>query len=148
MNRITKHAICAALIPLLIRPGTAARSMEYGSVIVDEVTSVYDGDTFRITISVWPTVIGYRIPVRIAGIDAPELRGKCATEKSAARRAKQFTVSKLRAATTIELRHIHRGKYFRLLAEVWLDGENLADALIEAGYARPYKGGLRQPWCP
>jgi endonuclease YncB( thermonuclease family) len=37
--------------------------------------------------------------------------------------------------------------YFRLLAEVWVDGESLGESLIDAGYARPYAGGKKQGWC-
>ncbi len=65
---------------------------------MDEVTSIYDGDTFRVNINSWPEVIGRRVPVRIAGIDTPEMRGKCQVEKELARKAKQFTVLMLRAA--------------------------------------------------
>jgi len=81
------------------------------------------------------------------GVDAPEIRGKCASEKLAARKAKQFTVQFLRAGRVVELRKIKRGKYFRLLAEVYVDGKNLADALIKANVARPYDGGTRLGWC-
>ena len=41
--------------------------------------------------------------MRVAGIDAAEMRGKCEKEKRLAREAKQFTVSFLRGAKTIEL---------------------------------------------
>jgi micrococcal nuclease len=40
-----------------------------------------------------------------------------------------------------------RGKYFRILADVYVDGENLTDLLISAGHARPYDGGKREGWC-
>ena len=41
-------------------------------------------------------IVGEHISVRVLGIDTPELRGKCQTEKEQARKAKQFTASKLR----------------------------------------------------
>ena len=44
----------------------------FGDVILSEVTSVYDGDTFRGNIKEWPGIIGYRIGIRIAGIDCPD----------------------------------------------------------------------------
>lgn len=80
-------------------------------------------------------------------MDAPELRGKCESEKVQARRAKQFAVAKLRGAKTIRLDELERGKYFRILAVVYVDGENLGEALIAAGMARPCQGGSRQGWC-
>ena len=42
---------------------------------------------------------------------------------------------------------MQRGKYFRILADVYIDGKNLADDLIKAGHARSYDGGKRLGWC-
>lgn len=119
----------------------------FGSVVVDEVTSIYDGDTFRANINAWPSVVGERVPVRIKGIDTPELRGKCQAEKELARKAKQHTVAILREAKQIELRDIQRGKYFRLLAFVFVDGQSLGDLLIREGLAVAYDGGTKRNWC-
>ena len=124
-----------------------AAAKTYGNVVIDEVTSIYDADTFRANINHWPDVIGESISIRVLGIDAPEIRGKCKAEKQAALRAKQFTVMALSNARRIELRNIQRGKYFRLLADVWVDGESLAQGLIKAGLARVYDGGKRLGWC-
>ena len=126
---------------------TITNAKDYGNTIVSEVTSIYDADTFRVTIKGWPEVAGEHIPVRIKDIDAPEIRGKCQAEKAAARKAKQFTVDALRSAKVIELKNMERGKYFRILANVYVDSKNLADALISAGHARPYDGGTRGGWC-
>lgn len=87
------------------------------------------------------------VPIRVKGVDAPELRGECQTETVKARKAKQFTVARLRAARQIRLDGIERGKYFRLLADVYVDGESLGQALILAGHARRYDGGTRVGWC-
>ncbi len=54
---------------------------DYGNVTVSEVTSIYDADTFRVNIDGYPPIVGERIPVRVLGVDAPELRGKCESEK-------------------------------------------------------------------
>ena len=119
----------------------------FGDVMVAKVTSIYDGDTFRANIKDWPPIMGERIPVRIAGIDTPELKGKCEKEKRLGREAKQFTVTMLRPGKIIELRDIKRGKYFRLVASVFVDGKSLGDELIKAGMARPYDGGKKKGWC-
>jgi len=50
-------------------------------------------------------------------------------------------------AHAIELRNIERGKYFRLVADVYLDGVLLSNELTAAGLARNYDGGRRSPWC-
>ena len=120
----------------------------YGSVTVSEVTSIYDGDTFRANIKEYPDVIGYRIGIRVNGIDTPEMRGKCLEEKALAKSAKQFTVKKLREAKKIELRNMKRGKYFRIVADVYVDGNNLGAMLIENKLAVVYDGGRKaKDWC-
>lgn len=124
-----------------------AKPKNYGTVIVDEVISIYDADTFRVTIKDWPPLIDERISIRVAGVDAPELRGKCESEKSGARIAKKVTVELLRNATAIELHNMKRGKYFRIIANVIVDGKDLAAILIKKGLAVPYSGGKRQSWC-
>ncbi len=129
-------------------PAFSDEKVYANNVVITDVTSIYDADTFRVDISEWPDIVGKRILVRILGVDAPEIRGKCEHEKIKARQAKQFTVEKLRNANTIELRNVKRGKYFRLLADVYIDSINLADLLIKAGHARKYDGGARQGWRP
>lgn len=136
--------ITALLMALCI--ATAAQA-DYGSATVERVTSIYDGDTFRADIADWPAIIGERIPIRVKGVDTPEIRAQCDTEKRLARQAKQFTVAALRGADHIELEELERGKYFRIAARVMIDGEDLATELIEAGLGRLYNGGHRDQWC-
>ena len=124
------------------------KDKNYGNIIVSEVVSIYDADTFRVNIKDWPDLLGYRISIRLNGVDAPEMRGKCPKEKQLARQAKQITVAFLRASNVIELRNMRRGKYFRILADVYGDGKSLADHLIsKTGFVREYSGGSRAGWC-
>ena len=120
---------------------------QYGDVQINSIASIYDADTFRVNIDNWPAVVGQSVPVRVRGIDAPEIRGKCAFEKDLAQQARLLTVSLLNSAEVVELRNIERGKYFRLLADVYIDGENLAEQLIAQQLSRPYDGGKRLTWC-
>lgn len=54
----------------------------------------------------------------------------------------------LKDAERIVLKNMGRGNYFRIAADVIVDGENLADALIKAGLAVRYNGGNKtQKWC-
>ncbi|WP_062266911.1 thermonuclease family protein [Endozoicomonas arenosclerae] len=119
----------------------------YGNVPVEEVTSIYDGDTFRVNIKGWPPIIGERIAIRVNGLDTPEIRGECQKEKELARKAKQITVQALRAAKSIELRNTQRGKYFRIVADVYVDGKDLKEMHFRAGTAKPYDGGKKDSWC-
>lgn len=124
-----------------------AKTNSYGNAIVSEVTSIYDGDTFRANIEGFPTIIGEHMSIRINGIDTPELRGKCPQEKAQAKLAKQFTVQHLRSAKQITLKNIKRGKYFRLIADVYVDGINLGSQLIEHNHATAYQGKTKKDWC-
>ena len=123
---------------------------DYGSVRVDEITSFYDGDTFTATINEWPPVVGERI----SGINAPERRSRCDTEEEKARErqlaadARIYLVERLRGAEVIELRQIERGSFYRIIAEVWADGENVGDEMLAEGHALPYvEGAGGQAWC-
>ncbi|WP_192894012.1 hypothetical protein [Hydrogenovibrio thermophilus] len=37
---------------------SVADDRNFGAVVVDEVTSIYDGDTFRVNINDWLAIIG------------------------------------------------------------------------------------------
>jgi micrococcal nuclease len=135
------------VVSILSASAATAADKYYGTAHVSAVTSIYDADTFRATIAGWPAIVGERIPIRVAGIDAPELRGKCQEEKELARQAKQRTVTLLRSAMRIELRNMQRGKYFRIVADVFVDDRDLASILVAEGLARPYDGGTKATWC-
>ena len=93
-------------ILLFVSFHAVAKDKNFGNANVLEVTSIYDGDTFRGNIEGFPAVIGESMSIRINGIDTPELRGKCDKEKQLARLAKQFTVGRLRAAKSVVLKDI------------------------------------------
>ena len=105
----------------------------------------YDGDT--ITFNLHP-IIGKKIAVRVNGIDTPEIRGKCDKEKYDAEQAKGMVENLLKDAERIDLKNLQRGKYFRIVADVYADGENLAEALVDSGMAVRYNGGKKNAhWC-
>ena len=116
-------------------------------IIVSRVVSVYDADTFRVDIEGWPDIVGKNMPIRVKGVDAPEIRGKCESEKAQAKIARDFTRSLLESGARVELRNLKRGKYFRFLADVYIDDTLLSEKLIVGGLARPYDGGHRDGWC-
>jgi micrococcal nuclease len=133
-----------AVVLLSIAPICMAADETYGNVIA-EVVGVYDGDTFKVNIDGWPDIIGKEISVRIYGIDTPEIRGTKGDTKRLALSAKMFSANYL-LGCKVELRNMRRGKYFRIIADVYVDGENLAELLIKEGLAKPYYGGKRPIW--
>lgn len=107
----------------------------------------YDGDTITVRAWIWPRQ-SVETGVRLAGIDAPELRGRCEAEKQAARNARDRLHALLAQARRIELHDIELDKYGgRVLARVIADGQDMAAALVGEGHARPYAGDTRAGWC-
>ena len=116
----------------------------YGNVTVNKIIHVYDGDTFRCDINGYNAILGKNIGIRISGVDTPEMRDK--NNRYLANKAKNFTRKKLMSAKIIELRNMRRGKYFRIVADVYVDDKNLGDLLIENHLANPYDGGTKAKW--
>lgn len=122
-------------------------------VYKEDIVSVYDGDTFTITIDHMPDVFGKVLPVRINGIDTPELRSSCATsaqrehERLLGNAAKTHLSERLHGANRLVLTNLSRDKYFRLLADVKVDGVDVGAEMIQMGLAVPYDGGTKTPWC-
>ena len=126
---------------------SAQAAPEYGTVIVSKVISVYDGDTFRVDIDSLPPIVGKNIPIRLNGVDTPEIQGKCQYEKDLALKARDFVRNKLANAKEIKLTNLQRGKYFRVVANVLLDGVSLEQDLLENELAYKYSGGGKSSWC-
>ena len=120
---------------------------QYNSLIVSKVISVYDGDTFRANIDDLPPIIGQNIAIRVNGIDTPEIRGKCKKEKELAINARDFVRGLLSKAKVIELTNIARGKYFRIVANVLIDGNSLEKQILNKKLAYSYYGGKKLGWC-
>ena len=126
---------------------SAQAATEYGTAIVSKVISVYDGDTFRVDIDSLPPIVGKNIPIRLKGVDTPEIRGKCQYEKDLAIKARDFVRNKLANAKEIRLTKLQRGKYFRVVADVMIDGVSLEQELLDNALAYNYSGGKKSSWC-
>jgi len=120
---------------------------QYGTVTVSKVISVYDGDTFRVDIASLPPIVGKNIPIRVNGVDTPEIQGKCKYEKNLALKARDFVRIKLTNAKEIKLTNLQRGKYFRVVANVVVDGVSLEQELLDNELAYEYSGGKKLSWC-
>jgi micrococcal nuclease len=108
----------------------------------------YDGDTVTFNLPGLHPIIGKKINIRVNGIDTPEIKGKCEKETYNAQQAQQMVADILKGSVQITLKNMERGKYFRIAADVIVDGESLADVLVEAGMAVRYGGGKKtHKWC-
>ena len=57
------------------------------------VKRIIDGDSFRVVLPDMPELFGKDIPVRVRGVDCPELRSSDPAVRAAAVAAKEFTKS-------------------------------------------------------
>ncbi len=109
----------------------------------------YDADTITVDIPGVHPLIGDNISVRVMGIDAPEIKGHLPCEKEASRNAKRLVENILSNAKRIDLVNVEKDKYFRILADVKVDGKNLKDYLLKNQLAYAYYGGTKEKrnWC-
>lgn len=111
-----------------------------------KIIRVIDGDTIVVNAQIWLKQEVETL-VRLKGVDAPELRGKCEKEKDLAIKAKEFVENIVQDG--VVLQDISFDKYAgRIIANVILNnGSNLAEILLKNNLARPYQGERRQSWC-
>lgn len=112
-----------------------------------EVLRVHDGDTFEARVRIWPGM-EVTTKVRLRGIDAPEMRGKCETERSKALAARD-ALARILAEGQVGVSRIGQDKYGgRVDADVsTARTPDIAQALLARGLVRRYDGGRRESWC-
>jgi micrococcal nuclease len=107
----------------------ASPQKEY-SVTVDRVV---DGDTVVVSIQLGFGVVLTEQWIRMAGIDAPEKRGK---ERELGLESTLALRSKLDAARAVTIKTDgKKGKYGRYIATLFADGEDLCEWLVSSGLA-------------
>jgi len=82
-----------------------------------------------------------------APFDAPEMKGRCAAERAAARLARENLADLIGAAVSIS--NIGGAKYYgRVLADVdTVDDIAVASVMLGHKLVRPYGGEKRKGWC-
>jgi endonuclease YncB( thermonuclease family) len=132
--------LCAAWLTVMPATTALAPAAEVlPGPVPARLVRVVDGDTVVVRARIW---LGQEVEiyVRLAGIDAPELRGKCAFERALAVRARDFVAARLQGGQ-VRLSQIQYGKYAgRVVARVHAPGgADLSAALLNAGLAHPYR---------
>jgi micrococcal nuclease len=107
-----------------------------------KVVKVYDGDTITIGFYMMGNETPYRMPVRLLGIDTPEMRDKNVETKARAKVAQQFLSSQV-LGKIVQLRNLGKEKYGRLLADVYCDDVHINQLMIDTGNAVAYFGGTK-----
>jgi len=141
-----KRYMLVVLMLLGLFLGSAvAADPNYPDIQVSKFVKNYDADTITVNIEGWPRIIGEKISIRVNGIDTPEMRGGTDYSKALAKQAKAFVKALCDSAEKIVLKHPQRGKYFRIVADVEIDGRDLGEMLIMLGYAKKYDGKSARP---
>ena len=127
--------------PVSINPQTAL-----GTHPAD-VLRVLDGDTFEARVRVWPG-LDITTKIRLRGIDAPELKARCAEERTKAETARDALTAML-AEGGVAVAHVGLDKYGgRVLADAATrTTPDIGAAMLAKGFARAYGGGRRESWC-
>lgn len=126
-------------VSLLIICFCVSAEENYNYVVIDKIRSVYDGDTFRVDVKEWPALVGDNIPIRLRGIDTPEIRGsKCVAERRLAYKVRDSLRAYLNPGSLYKLLDYGRGTFFRVVGRVTKDGKDVGEWLIDNGYAQTY----------
>ena len=102
------------------------------------LVKVVDGDTIDIDLDLGFDVWLRNQRVRLYGIDTPESRTRNKAEKVLGLAAKEFLAEQCRNTFTIA--SMGRGKFGRILGEVFVDGKNINLQMTKDGYAVAYYG--------
>lgn len=123
---------------MIAKPSPLAPAFTYKAV----VRAVTDGDTIRLDIDLGLGVWARNQPVRLLGVDTPELVG---ANREAALRAKAWLVEALPPGRDVLIATAKdKGdKYGRYLADVWVFGLHINAEIVRLGLGREYDGGAK-----
>ena len=131
-----KGIILLLVLPVLFFTGRISASEDdsellkrYPDVKVSRIISVYDGDTFVCDIDELSPIAGKKIRIRLKHINTPELKDSDPEKSRLAFIEKERLASLLSSAKVIEMRNVGRCKYFRILADVYIDGKDILPRL-------------------
>jgi micrococcal nuclease len=142
MANIKLISLAFFLLSSNVFAGNGSGNEPHSTVTILSVKSVYDGDTFRAYLPNFKK--DQRIRVR--GVDTPEIKGGCGAEIRAAVKARDFVRELLKSANKIVLTNVGKDRYDRVLANVIVDGQDLAQTLINKNLGRKWQG-KRENWC-
>ena len=109
---------------------------------VKRVTKVVDGDTIDVVLDMGFDIL-FAQRVRLFGIDTPESRTRDLVEKKYGLKAKKFLQDKLKKAKSITIRTHkgeEKGKFGRILGDIYCDGKSVNSEMVKVGHAVAYYG--------
>jgi len=116
-----------------------------GLLVEGKIVEVYDGDTCKVVFPYFEQL--YKWTLRLERIDTPELKTKNDLERSFGFEVRDI----LRNMILDKIVKVKCGKfdkYGRLLAEIYINGQNVNQYLLDNNYAFAYDGGTKNLWEP
>ena len=149
MNRKSLTIAAILLLAVVSIAGTQIKTEKtYGDATVEKLISVDNSFVFRCDIKGLPAIIGKDIPVRINGIEMPTVTADTPDEqwKALQLQTKSFiqtAFDNAKQPDSIVLKNIKRGEWFCIVADIEIDGNDLAKLLIEKQLGKPIE--VNQP---
>ena len=108
------------------------------------IRRVVDGDTVDITLDLGFDIL-YNNRIRLHGIDTPESRTRDLEEKKLGLAAKDRVKELCPVGSTVTVKTTKdgRGKFGRILGEIYVGDVNVNKLLVEEGHAVEYFGGKK-----
>ena len=111
-----------------------------------EYIKSFNGESPTLRISTFPGQFTEEVN-HIAGIQVPDLHGKCVKERTLAVTARN-DLKEMLEGKPLKVMVLGRDNRGRLELVVHVDGHDVAEALVKLGDAAPYSGeGPRHDWC-
>jgi micrococcal nuclease len=109
-----------------------------------EVDRVVDGDTVDVIIDCGFSIF-HKARVRMYGIDTPESRTRDKDEKARGLMSKDFLVKELsKGDVVIKTKKDKKGKFGRILGELYVNDININQMMIHGFYAVSYDGQSKE----
>ena len=109
-----------------------------------EIKKIVDGDTLAVVLDLGFNIF-HSCRVRMAGIDTPESRTRDLDEKARGKLAKEFLKNWVTEYENNKKNIViktkkekAKGKFGRVLGELWVEGVNVNEDMMESYHAVPY----------
>ena len=108
------------------------------------IRRVVDGDTVDVTLDLGFNIL-YNSRIRLLGIDTPESRTRDLEEKARGLAAKDRVKELCPVGSTVTIKTTKdgRGKFGRILGEIFVGDINVNQQLVSEGHAVEYFGGKK-----
>lgn len=129
------------LLIIILLIGSVSLAQDFNNV---KFIRNHDGDTFWFDLGSNVPELFRTMPLRLYGIDTPEVGTKNPCEKRKGLMVRDFAHNELTNAKQINLVDCSKDKYFRILCRVNYDGKDLTQELLKRGYGYEYYGGTKE----